>query len=98
MISERPTSSLNAGFAVYRTFEQSSPDEIGRLMKVNLLSAMILTKCLLPAFIHRLSGIIANMASIAGTTAITPNGTYCAAKHGLVPGLKICVMSLRILI
>ena len=74
----------NAGFAVYRTFEQSSLDEIERLMQVNLLSAMRLTKLFLPGFIQRKSGIIVNMASIAGKLAITPNGTYSTAKHGLV--------------
>lgn len=74
----------NAGFAVYRTFEQSSINEIDRLMEVNLLAAMRLTRHFLPEFIRRRSGIIVNMASIAGTMAITPNATYCAAKHGLV--------------
>jgi short-subunit dehydrogenase len=74
----------NAGFAVYRTFEQSSLDEIGRLIEVNLLGAMRLTRSFLPELIRRRSGAIVNMASIAGTMAITPNGTYCAAKHGLV--------------
>ena len=78
----------NAGFAVYRTFEQSSLNEIKRLMEVNLLGAMQLTRHFLPEFIRRRSGAIVNMASIAGTMAITPNGTYCAAKHGLVAWSK----------
>jgi len=74
----------NAGFAVYRTFEQSLPEEIERLMEVNLLAAMRLTRWLLPEFIQRRSGSVVNMASIAGTMAITPNATYCAAKHAMV--------------
>ncbi len=74
----------NAGYAVYRTFEQSSPGEIERLIQVNLLGAMSLTRYFLPEFIRRRSGTIVNMASIAGTMAITPNGTYCSAKHALV--------------
>ena len=74
----------NAGFAVYRTFEQSSIEEIERLLQVNLFSAIKLTKLLLPEFIRRKKGSIVNMASIAGKMAITPNGAYCTAKHGLV--------------
>lgn len=74
----------NAGFAVYRTFEQSSLDEINRLIEVNLLASLRLTRCFLPELIQRRSGIIVNMASVAGTMVITPNATYCTAKHGLV--------------
>jgi short-subunit dehydrogenase len=74
----------NAGFAVYRTFEQSPVEEIDRLIAVNLLASMRLTHYFLPWFIQRRSGSIANMASIAGTMAITPNAAYCAAKHALV--------------
>ena len=74
----------NAGFAVYRTFEQSPVEEIDRLMAVNVLASMRLTRYFLPIFIERRSGSIVNMASIAGTMAITPNAAYCAAKHALV--------------
>jgi short-subunit dehydrogenase len=74
----------NAGFAVYRTFEQSSLAEIDRLVAVNMLASLRLTHYFLPYFIERNSGIIVNMASIAGTMPITPNATYCAAKHALV--------------
>jgi short-subunit dehydrogenase len=74
----------NAGFAVYRTFEQSPIEEIDRLVAVNLLASMRLTRLFLPLFIQRRSGSIVNMASIAGTMAITPNAVYCSAKHALV--------------
>lgn len=74
----------NAGFGVYRTFEESPAEEIERLLEVNLLGAMRLTKELLPAFIERRSGSIVNVSSIAGRLPITPNATYAAAKHGMV--------------
>jgi uncharacterized protein len=74
----------NAGFAVYRTFEQSCMEEIDALISVNLQASMRLTRHFLPFFIQRRSGTIVNMASIAGTMAITPNAVYCAAKHALV--------------
>ena len=74
----------NAGFATYRTFEETEPKEIERLVSVNLLGAMRCTQAFLPQMIARGSGAIVNMASIAGRLIITPNATYGAAKHALV--------------
>jgi len=74
----------NAGAAVYRAFEQSSPAEIDRLLAVNLIGHVRLTKLLLAPMIARRSGAISFMASIAATLPITPNATYCAAKHGMI--------------
>jgi short-subunit dehydrogenase len=74
----------NAGFAVYRTFEQSPPEEIERLLQVNLLGALRCTRGFLPAMIARGSGHVVNVASVAGLLPITPCAAYGAAKHGLV--------------
>jgi hypothetical protein len=74
----------NAGLATYRTFEQMDPSEIELLVSVNFLGALRCTKAFLAAMIARRSGTIVNMASIAGRIPMTPNGTYSAAKHGLV--------------
>lgn len=74
----------NAGFATYRTFEASSIEEVERLVDVNLVGAMRCTKAFLPDMIKRRSGIIVNMASIAGRLVMTPNGVYCTSKQGLV--------------
>ena len=74
----------NAGFATYRTFEATPMEEMERLVSVNMVGAMRCTKVFLPAMIARRSGTIVNMASVAGRLVITPNGTYCAAKHGMV--------------
>lgn len=74
----------NAGFATYRTFEAATVDEIEQLIAVNLLGHIRLTKGLLAAMIERRSGAISFMTSIAGRIPITPNATYCAAKHGMI--------------
>jgi hypothetical protein len=74
----------NAGYAVYRPFEESSIEEVLDLVDVNLSGAMRCTKAFLPSMIARRSGRIVNISSIAGETIITPNATYCAAKHGMV--------------
>ena len=74
----------SAGFATYRTFEESPMDEIEQLVNVNLLGAMRCTHSFLPAMIARGYGTIVNIASIAGKLTMTPNGVYSASKHGLV--------------
>lgn len=74
----------NAGFAVYRSFDQSSMDEIEKLIGVNLLGTLRCIRGFLPGMIERRSGHIVNVASIAGLMPITPCAAYGAAKHGIV--------------
>jgi short-subunit dehydrogenase len=73
----------NAGYGVYRTFESEDPAEIDRLLGVNLTAHVRLTKRLLAPMVQRRSGAICFVASLAGRIPITPNATYCAAKHGM---------------
>jgi short-subunit dehydrogenase len=74
----------NAGFAVYRPFDESSTAEILDLLDVNLGGAMRCARAFLPQMIAQGTGRIVNIASIGGSTIITPNAVYCAAKHGMV--------------
>jgi short-subunit dehydrogenase len=73
----------NAGFGVYRTFEAEDAAQIDRLLAVNLTAHVVLTKRLLATMVARRSGAICFVASAAGRIPITPNATYCAAKHGM---------------
>lgn len=74
----------NAGYAVYRTFEQMSSEEIRRLVDVNLSGAAVVTRELLPAMIRAGGGHVVMIASIAGRVPMTPCGVYSASKHGMV--------------
>jgi len=74
----------NAGYATYTPVEQASSEEIGHLIGVNLLGAMYCAREFLPGMIARGGGRIVNISSVAGKLVITPNATYCAAKHGIV--------------
>ena len=74
----------NAGFAVYRTFEQSNFDEIDELVRVNFAGHMLFTKEVLDGMIERGSGHIVNIASVAGLFTLTPNAVYGASKSGMV--------------
>jgi len=78
----------NAGYAVYRPFEESSLDEVLDLLDVNLAGAMRCAKAFLSSMIEHHSGRIVNISSIGGETIITPNAVYCAAKHGMVAWSK----------
>ena len=78
----------NAGYAVYRPFEESSVEEVLDILDVNLAGAMRCAKAFLPSMIARRSGCIVNISSIGGETIITPNAVYCAAKHGMVAWSK----------
>lgn len=74
----------NAGFAIYRTFEQEDPTEVERLMSVNFAGAIRVTKAFVNGMVERRSGHIVNIASLAGVLPITPCAVYGAAKHGIV--------------
>lgn len=74
----------NAGYAVYRTFDQMSAEEVHRLVDVNFVGAALVTHALLPDMIRAGGGHVVMMASIAGRIPMTPCGMYSAAKHGLV--------------
>jgi len=78
----------NAGYAVYRPFEESTTEEVLDILDVNLAGAMRCAKAFLPSMIARRSGRIVNISSFGGETIITPNATYCAAKHGMVAWTK----------
>jgi uncharacterized protein len=74
----------NAGFAVYRTFEESDPREIERLVSVNFAGHLLFTKAVLDGMIARRSGQIVNIGSVAGLFTLTPNAVYAAANSGIV--------------
>lgn len=74
----------NAGFAIYRTFEQEDPAEVERLMSVNFAGPVRVTKGFVGGMIQRGSGQIVNIASIAASLPLTPCAVYGAAKHGMM--------------
>jgi short-subunit dehydrogenase len=74
----------NAGYAVYRKFEESSLGELVNLLEVNLYGVICCTKAFLPTMIEQRNGHIVNISSIAGRMVFTPNAIYAAAKHGVV--------------
>lgn len=74
----------NAGYAIYRTFDDTDLEEIDRLLRVNFVGACLMTREFLPAMIRSGGGHVVIMSSIAGRFPMTPCGVYSAAKHGLI--------------
>lgn len=74
----------NAGVAHYGpTHEMAEPD-LQRLMAVNLLAPIQLTKALLPSLRARPEAHVLNVCSVLGLTPMPRVSAYCATKHGLV--------------
>ena len=74
----------NAGGDPQRRFHDLSEDEIERVLALNLASAVILTRLVLPGMLGRERGHIVNISSMAGRTGFPYTEAYAAAKDGLI--------------
>lgn len=73
----------NAGIAVFGRIDEVPPEEWERLMQINLLAPMRLSRQFLPGMIARQSGHIVNISSVAGWIAIAGLTHYSTSKFGL---------------
>jgi NAD(P)-dependent dehydrogenase (short-subunit alcohol dehydrogenase family) len=74
----------NAGAAESAPFQTTSLDLMRRMMAVNVESAFIATRTVLPGMMKLGSGRIVNVASIAGLKGYPYVAAYCAAKHAVI--------------
>jgi short-subunit dehydrogenase len=73
----------NAGFGYLGQVSTMPVDAIRRLLEVDLLAAVELTRSLLPEMIERRCGAICFVTSIAGRTGVAGEAVYSATKAGL---------------
>ena len=73
----------NAGNHSRGPVETVSPDNLGRMIDVNLKAPVILSRLAIPHLRQSGGGVIINIASIAGRTAVPGSATYSATKFGL---------------
>jgi short-subunit dehydrogenase len=73
----------NAGNHSRGLVESVSPDDLGRMIDVNLKAPIMLSRLALPYLREAGGGVIINVASIAGRTAVVGSATYSASKFGL---------------
>lgn len=73
----------NAGIGVIASVEDTTLEEMNRLVQVNLLGMMYGVKAILPAMKRQGCGTIINVSSILGIHPIPLQVTYAATKHGV---------------
>lgn len=74
----------NAGISQRAMALDTSIDVVRNLMEVNFFAQIALTQGVLPGMVARRSGLIANLASVAGKIGNPKRSAYCASKHALV--------------
>ncbi len=80
----------NAGAAVPGNFVDQDEAVCRRMIELNYLGAVRVTKALLPQLIARRSGVIVNVTSILGFMGFTGYAAYAASKYALV-GFSECL-------
>jgi len=73
----------NAGMMSFRPFAQEDPGVIERIVRLNTLVPMQLTRQLLPQLLNQASGRIVNVGSTFGSIAFAWFATYSTSKFGL---------------
>jgi NADP-dependent 3-hydroxy acid dehydrogenase YdfG len=73
----------NAGFALWKTLEETSIAEWDRTFAVNVWSAALLSAAVLPGMQARGFGRIVNIGSETGVAIVPGLAAYCVSKHAL---------------
>ncbi len=73
----------NAGFHARGPVESQTPDDLGRMIDVNLKAPIQLCRLAIPYLKAAGGGAIVNVASLAGRTPVPNAATYSASKFGL---------------
>jgi NAD(P)-dependent dehydrogenase (short-subunit alcohol dehydrogenase family) len=73
----------SAGMGWSGAFTDMSPEEIQRVLQVDLAAPIELTRALLPGMVQRGRGHLCFVGSIAGRTGVAGESVYAAAKAGL---------------
>jgi short-subunit dehydrogenase len=73
----------NAGIGWAGPLTEMGVDDIRRLIEVDLLAPIELTRALLPGMVERRNGAVCFVTSIAGRTGVADEAVYSATKAGL---------------
>ncbi len=74
----------NAGYGRHCRFVDHEVEDIERMLRVNTLGSIYLTKALLPAMLEARRGWIVFVASVAGKIASPDESVYAASKFAVV--------------
>src|SRR4051812_19336954 len=73
----------NAGIGWAGPLSEADPDTLERLVRVNLLAPMLMTRALLPGMLERGRGHVVNVGSIVGLVGAKREAGYASTKGGL---------------
>jgi short-subunit dehydrogenase len=79
----------NAGGDLQREFHNLTEDEIRGVLELNLTSAVMLTRLVLPGMLDRGRGHVVNVSSMAGRVSFPYTEAYAAAKDGLIAFTRV---------
>src|SRR5947209_4892520 len=79
----------NAGGDLQREFHNLTEDEIHSVLELNLTSAVVLARLVLPSMLERGRGHIVNVSSMAGRVSFPYTEAYAAAKDGLIAFTRV---------
>ncbi len=74
----------NAGIETVGHFHTMAANDLTRVLDVNLIAPVMLTRALLPGMIDRGRGHVVNISSGAGKVGVAYAASYSASKHALV--------------
>ncbi|GIO33813.1 MULTISPECIES: SDR family NAD(P)-dependent oxidoreductase [Paenibacillus] len=74
----------NAGYGKFEAATDMPSEEFGRMMDVNYMGTVRCTKAVLPHMLERRSGLIVNVASMAGKIGTAKSTAYTATKHAVL--------------
>ncbi len=73
----------SAGIYFNEPFDISTPERFSRIVEINLMAPMLLTRAIWPVFKQLGGGLVININSLAGLDGGNGETAYCASKHGL---------------
>jgi short-subunit dehydrogenase len=82
----------NAGAGLYAKVEETSPDQMERIWRINFLGTYYAIRAALPVLLRQKAGHIITVSSMAGKRATPLNAAYCATKFaqaGLMESLRM---------
>jgi short-subunit dehydrogenase len=85
----------NAGATLVRRFVDTAPDDADRLLRLDLIAPLRLTRALLPGMIARGRGTIVDVCSAAAFAPLLGTTYYAAAKAGLAAASEVLRGELR---
>jgi NAD(P)-dependent dehydrogenase (short-subunit alcohol dehydrogenase family) len=74
----------NAGVSTYGTVAQMAPEELRRVIEVDLLGHVHGMKAALPHLEATGDGVLVNVSSALARRGVALQAAYCAAKHGVL--------------